>query len=151
MMEIADAVIKCKEKAQRLNISIRIAMAKLWYPRGQDQHVKALTIARLNLAIDVLCFYWLRCRSIGLDKVTMEPIKEGMEHLVEPEDTVGIRGYETEKFHPRNYRDSVKFPMEISYYPARRARETMRLIFKSHDVEPDWITARNNPDPPLEN
>jgi len=57
IIEIADIMVKIKDWGGELEISIKAGLAKIWYPRGPENHDKALTIARLNLAMEVLSFY----------------------------------------------------------------------------------------------
>jgi len=102
--------------------------------------MKALCIARLNLAVELLSYYWLRVRCVDLSRITMVPRKSrsGVQEELNEDETINIRGYEDEKFCPRNYQEARRYPMEIAFYPARRARETLRKIFQVYGIEPDW-------------
>ena len=148
IMEVGDVMIRIKEKMRRENLDIRAGLAKSWYPPLTDNHDKAMCIARLNLALEVLCYYWLRARCVDLSKITMIPrkSKDGVMENVDDTERVDIRGYGEEKFVMRNYRDPRKFPMEISFFPARRSREIMRLTFKTYGLEPDWSKVVNSRD-----
>ena len=145
IMEIADTMIRIKEKAKRSDIDIRAGLATSWYPSGKTNHTQALSIARLNLAIELFSYYWLRVRCIDLSRLTMVPRKSrsGIQEEITEDETINIRGYEDEKFNPRHYRDARRYPLEIAFYPARRAREVIRQIFLVYGIEPDWEKARN--------
>ena len=54
ILEIADTMIQIREKTKRDNLNIRTGLAKSWYPSRKENHLKALCIARLNLAIELL-------------------------------------------------------------------------------------------------
>jgi hypothetical protein len=145
ILEIADTMLKIREKEKRDDINISTGLATSWYPSGRSNHMKALCIARLNLAVELLSYYWLRVRCIDLSKITMVPrkSKSGVQEELNEDETINIRGYEDEKFCPRNYRDLSRYPMEIAFYPARRAREILRKVFQVYGIEPDWEKARN--------
>ena len=145
IMEVADTMIKIKEKAKRSDIDIRAGLATSWYPSGKSNHTQALCIARLNLAIELFSYYWLRVRCLDLSRVTMVPRKSrsNIQEEITEDEMVNIRGYEDEKFSPRSYRDVRRYPREIAFYPARRAREELRKIFLVYGIEPDWEKARN--------
>ena len=123
IMEIADTMIKIKEKTRRESLDVRAGLAKSWYPALPANHEKAMSIARLNLAIEVLSYYWLRVRCVDLSKITMNPrkVKDGTLEDVSEAEKVDIRGYEEEKFCLKDYRDPRRFPMEIAFFPARRS------------------------------
>jgi len=76
ILEIVDIWIKMKGMGKRMHTSVRVALAKAWMPRNTTNQVKALKIHRLNLAMEVMAYYWLRARCIDLSALTMEYIKE---------------------------------------------------------------------------
>ncbi len=95
IMEVGDVMIRIKEKMRREDLDIRAGLAKSWYPPLTDNHDKAMCIARLNLALEVLCYYWLRARCVDLSKITMIPrkSKDGVMENVDDIERVDIRGY----------------------------------------------------------
>jgi hypothetical protein len=145
ILEIADTMVKIREKTKRSDLDIRAGLATSWYPSGKANHLSALRIARLNLAIELFSYYWLRARCIDLSKLTTvhRKSKLGVYEEIGEDEMVNIRGYEDEKFSPRNYRDPRRYPMVIAFFPARRAREILRKVFQIYGVEPDWEKARN--------
>ena len=66
VMEVADGVIKLKDLGKRLNISLRTALAKVWLPKDDINQDLALRLHRLNLALEILSFFWIRCRCIDI-------------------------------------------------------------------------------------
>jgi len=117
--EVADTLMKIKKVSYTSKSPVRVALAKSWYPSGADKHSKALSISRLNLALEVISYYWFRCRCIDISDITMVPITssaDGVQETVSDEERTNLRGYEDKKFKPLNYRDARRFPMEISYY-----------------------------------
>jgi len=148
ILEVANTMVQIREKSKRANLDIRTGLATSWYPSGKSQHLKDLCIARLNLAVELFSFYWLRVRCVDLSRLTMVPrkSKSGVQEEISKDETVNIRGYEDEKFSVRNYRDGRRYPMEIAFYPARRAREILRKVFQIYGVEPDWEKVRNSRD-----
>jgi len=147
--EVADTLMKIKKVSYTSNSPIRVALAKSWYPSGADKHSKALTISRLNLALEVISYYWFRCRCIDLSDITMVPrtsSSDGIQEEVSDDERTNLRGYEDKKFKDQNYRDAKRLPMEISFYPARRSREIYRKIIQIYGLEPNWEKARNSRD-----
>jgi len=71
---------------------------------------------------------------------------DGVQETVSDKERTNLRGYEDKKFKALNYRDARRFPMEISYYPARRSREIFRKIIQVYGLEPNWEKARNSRD-----
>ena len=117
-IEVADTLFKIKSISYISKNPVRVALAKSWYPSGADMHTKALKIARLNLALEIISYYWYRCRCIDLSKITMVPRSsstDGVQEEVTDEERTNLRGYEDEKFLAKNYRDARRYPMEISY------------------------------------
>ena len=108
ILEVADTMVKIREKTKRSDLDIRTGLATSWYPSGMSSHLSALRIARLNLAIELLSYYWLRARCVDLSRLTMVPrkSKSGIQEEIGEDETVNIRGYEDEKYSPRNYRDA---------------------------------------------
>jgi len=148
-LEVADTLMKIKKVSYTSNSPIRVALAKSWYPSGADKHSKALTISRLNLALEVVSYYWFRCRCIDLSDITMVPrtsSSDGIQEEVNDDERTNLRGYEDKKFKDQNYRDAKRLPMEISFYPARRSREILRKIIQIYGLEPNWEKARNSRD-----
>jgi len=147
--EVADTLMKIKKVSYTSKSPVRVALAKSWYPSGADKHSKALSISRLNLALEVISYYWFRCRCIDISDITMVPrtsSADGIQEEVSDEERTNLRGYEDKKFKALNYRDARRFPMEISYYPARRSREIFRKIIQVYGLEPNWEKARNSRD-----
>jgi len=147
--EVADTMMKIKKVSYTSRSPVRVALAKSWYPRRADKHRKALSIERLNLALEVVSYYWFRCRCIDLSDITMVPrtsSSDGIQEEVNDYERTNLRGYEDQKFKELNYRDPRKFPMEISYYPARRSREIFRKIIQIYGLEPNWEKAKNSRD-----
>ena len=121
IMEVADSMVKFREKSLKEDIDVQTGLAKSWYPCNPN-HEKAMSIARLNLALEVLSYYWLRVRCVDLSKITMIPrkTKDGINEELGEDERVDIRDYENEKFQLKNYRNHRKYPMENAFYPARR-------------------------------
>ena len=142
-------MMKIKKVSYTSKSPVRVALAKSWYPSGADKHSKALTISRLNLALEVISYYWFRCRCIDISDITMVPrtsSSDGIQEEVSDDERTNLRGYEDKKFKDLNYRDAKRLPMEISFYPARRSREIYRKIIQIYGLEPNWEKARNSRD-----
>jgi len=87
---VADGYQKAKIFHQNSGIVIEMAMAKSWLPLGLAWHEDALKIVRMNLALDALCYHWLKCRSVDLTILTMHDT-EGKDRSV-----VRIQGLENQ-------------------------------------------------------
>ena len=147
--EVADTLMKIKKVSYTSRNPVRIALATSWYPSGSDKHTKLLSLARLNLGLEVLSYYWFRCRCINISEITMVPRKSSVDSIQEEvtdDERTNLRGYEDKKVKDSNYRDAKRFPMEISYYPARRSREIFRKIIQIYGLEPNWEKACNSRD-----
>ena len=141
ILEVADQMIKLKDLGRRIGISVRVALAQSWLPKDAVNQDKALRIQRLNLALQVLSFYWFRCRCVNLTTLTMETKKR--DSIVTSETEVPIPGFDDMMYSPRSYRNMRSDPMEASYFSGRKAREMLRMTLAVHLVEPDWEQATN--------
>ena len=139
ILDIADILLKLKVVGRKTGVSVRTALAKTWLPKHVNQQVKALKLHRLNLAMEVLAFYWFRCRCVDLSKLTLIKLKEGMD--VTDETRMEIPGYDGFAFNPRAYRNLISDPLEVSFFTGRRAREILRRVITVHGVEPNWARA----------
>jgi hypothetical protein len=103
ILEIADTMVKIREKTKRSDLDIRAGLATSWYPSGKAYHLNALRIARLNLAMELFSYYWLRARCVDLSRLTMvhRKSKSGVQEEIGEDEMVNIRGYEDEKFSPQ--------------------------------------------------
>jgi len=144
VLEVADCWIKMKDLGRKYNKSVRVALAKSWMPRNVRNQTKALRIFRLNLALEVLAYNWLRTRCIDLSRLTMELSKD--DTVITPDNVMEIPGFDDHVFLPKAYRNMESDPMEVSYFSGRRAREQIRRVMKIHGVEPDWLQALNSED-----
>jgi len=109
--EVADTLMKIKKVSYTSKSPVRVALAKSWYPSGADKHSKALSISRLNLALEVISYYWFRCRCIDISDITMVPITssaDGVQETVSDKERTNLRGYEDKNNweKARNSRDS---------------------------------------------
>jgi hypothetical protein len=138
-MEVADTWIKLKDTGRKHDISIRCALVKSWMPRNFTNQVTALRVFRLNLAMEVLGFYWLQARVIDLSRLTMEEVKA--ETVITEDNAMEIPGYSGWVFLPKSYRNLGTNPMEVSYFSGRRARDTVRRVLKITGAEPSWERA----------
>jgi len=76
IIEVADIYQKVKIFAQNHGIVIKMGMAKSWLPLGFAWHEDALKVARMNLALDALCYFWLKCRAVDLTVLTMHDMEK---------------------------------------------------------------------------
>jgi hypothetical protein len=136
IFEVADQMIKLKDLGRKIGISVRVALAQSWLPKDAVNQDKALRIQRLNLALQVLSFYWFRCRCVNLSTLTMQ--EKERETVVTSETEVPIPGFDNLIYSPRSYRNMRSDPMEASYFSGRKAREILRVTLSVHLVEPDW-------------
>jgi len=139
IMDIADILLKLKVVGRKTGVSVRTALAKVWLPKHIKNQPKALKIQRLNLAMEVLAFYWFRCRCLDMTKLVMIKTKKDTE--LTDEIKMEIPGFDGFVFNPRAYRNLVSDPMEVSFFTGRRAREIIRRTLKIHGVEPKWEDA----------
>ena len=139
ILDIADILLKIKVIGRKAKVSVRTALAKTWLPKHVKNQVIALKLQRLNLAMEVLAYYWFRCRCIDLTKLTMIRVKK--DTVVTDETKMEIPGFEGFVFNPRAYRNLDSDPMEVSFFTGRRAREIMRRVLTVHGVEPNWERA----------
>jgi len=139
IFEVADTMIKVKDVGKKYGISVRTALAKSWMPMGLKNQVKALKICRLNLALEVLSFNWIRCRCLNFATLTMETKKE--DTVITELTRMEIPGFDDLVFSPQSYRNMGSDPMEISFYSGRKARQTIRMVFLEHGIEPKWERA----------
>jgi len=99
ILEVADGYQKAKTFAQNHGIIVEMAMAKSWLPLGLAWHGDALNIVRMNLALDALCYYWLKCRAVDLTVLTMHDTEGKQEKTV-----VRIQGFENQYLVESEYR-----------------------------------------------
>jgi len=138
VIEVADVMLKLKILGRKNGVSVRAGLAKSWMPKDLSNQQKALQIHRMNLALEVLSFYWFQCRCLDLSQLTMDPKKPWVE--ITDENRMDIPGYDDMIFQPRSYRNLKSDPMAISYFAARRGREEIRLVLLK-GVEPNWTRA----------
>jgi hypothetical protein len=139
VIEVADGIIKLKDFGRRMNISARIAVSKVWLPKDAKNQDLALELQRLNLALDILAFHWIQCRCIDLSKLTMEPWDK--KDPLSDETRIEVPGFENSRYQPRNFKNMISDPMEISFFSGRRAREIIRKVLSKYGVEPNWEKA----------
>lgn len=75
-MEVLDAAIKVKEYGVYHNLHVKLGLVKSWLPLGDRYLRESLKLERLNLAIEVLGYYYLHTRVVGLSRLTMRKSRE---------------------------------------------------------------------------
>jgi len=60
--EVVDSIEKCKEAAIKYSVKVEISLATSWIPMGPSYHDEALRIVSNNRALQVVGYWWLRCR-----------------------------------------------------------------------------------------
>jgi len=70
VMEILDAVIKIKEFNLFQETTYDLGLAKSWMVWGEGYDKANLRVEHLNLAIEVIAYYMVECRSLNLTKFT---------------------------------------------------------------------------------
>jgi len=135
--EVVDSIEKCKETAIRYNVKIEISLATSWIPMGPAYHDEALRIISNNRALQVVGYWWLRCRVTDLTYCTISETKGN-----DIDDTIGIEGLEEFKFKQCMYvQDNTGGGMEINYQAGRKIRQILRMVFYKYELEPRWELA----------
>ena len=75
-VEVLDAAIKVREYEVFHNISVKLGLVKTWFPLGERFASEAIKLNELNLAIELLGFYYLQTRVVDLSRVTLRKTKE---------------------------------------------------------------------------
>ena len=141
ILEVADGYQKAKIFAQNSGIVIEMAMAKSWLPMGLAWHADSLKIARMNLALDALCFHWLKCRNIDMTTLTMHGTEGRQERT-----TVKIQGMETHYLLPGEYRRPKEGGHDLGWFGGRKGREIIRKVMIKYKLEPDFEKIRHSSD-----
>jgi len=66
ILEVAHTYQAAKEYAEKNGIVVEMGFGRSWLPLGRAWHDEALKIERMNLALDALSYFWLRCRAVDL-------------------------------------------------------------------------------------
>jgi hypothetical protein len=131
-LEILDAAIKVNEYGIYHNLHIKLGLVKSWLPLGESFTREALQVECLNLAIEVLGYYYLHTRVVDLSRLTTRKSKDH-------HNRVNIQGHDQEVYITTEYRFNGGYI--INYHTARRAREILRQVFANYKVLPDWELA----------
>ena len=75
-MEVLDAAIKVKEYGVYHNLHVKLGLVKSWLPLEDRYLRESLKLERLNLAIEVLGYYYLHTQVVGLSRLTMRKSRE---------------------------------------------------------------------------
>jgi hypothetical protein len=138
---VADGYQKAKIFAQNSGIVIEMAMAKSWLPLGLAWHADSLKIARMNLALDALCFHWLKCRNVDLTTLTMHDTEGKQERTV-----VRIQGMESQYLVASEYRRPKEGGHDLGWFGGRKGREIIRKVMIKYKLEPDFDKIRHSSD-----
>jgi hypothetical protein len=141
ILEVADGYQKAKIFAQNSGIVIEMAMAKSWLPLGLAWHADSLKIARMNLALDALCFHWLKCRNVDLTTLTMHDTEGRQERTV-----VRIQGMESQYLLASEYRRPKEGGHDLGWFGGRKGREIIRKVMIKYKLEPDFDKIRHSSD-----
>jgi len=82
VMEILDAVTKIKEFNLFQETTFKIGLAKSWMGWGEECDEENLRVEHLNLAIEVIAYYMVKCRSLNLTKFTTTNTTVNKKNLV---------------------------------------------------------------------
>jgi len=135
--EVVDSIEKCKETAIKYNVKIEISLATSWIPMGPAYYDEALRIVSNNRALQVVGYWWLRCRVTDLTLCTTHEVRGN-----DIDDTMGIEGFEEYKFIPSIYvQDNTGGGMEINDQAGRHIRQILRMVFHRYELEPRWESA----------
>jgi len=141
VLEVADGYQKAKTFAQDHGIVIEMAMAKSWLPLGLAWHEDALKIARMNHALDALCYHWLTCRCVDLTSLTMHDM-EGIPRRT----AVHIQGLENQYLVEAEYRWPKDGGHDLGWFGGRKGREIARKVMQKYRLEPDFEKVRHSSD-----
>ena len=139
LLEALDVAIKVKEYVKYHKITVHLSVMKSWLPMGKLNAMEALRIERMNLALEVLGYYYLRTRVVDLSKLKVRKTSS-------PTNRVNIRGHDGYSFVESEYRSANKGGHLINFHTARRAHDIIRQVFSINLLKPDWETAINSCD-----
>jgi hypothetical protein len=135
--EVVDSIEKCKETAIKYNVKVEISLATSWIPIGPAYHDEALRIVSNNRALQVVGYWWLRCRVTDLTHCTTHEVRGD-----DIDDTMGIEGLEEYKFIQSMYmQGNTGGGMEINDQAGRQIRQILRMVFHKYELEPRWESA----------
>jgi len=133
ILEVAHTYQAAKEYAEKNGIVVEMGFGRSWLPLGRAWHDEALKIERMNLALDALSYFWLRCRAVDLTVLTMHPMENKGEKNV-----VMIQGLEKHYLVQAEYRYPTEGGHALGWFGGRKGREIVRKVMIRFHLEPDW-------------
>jgi hypothetical protein len=147
VMEILDAVTKIKEFNLFQETTFKIGLAKSWMGWGEKCDEENLRVEHLNLAIDVIAYYMVKCRSLNLTKFTTTNTTVNKKNLVRCRVETHLKFW----MDPSQYHNPHEGGFHLSDHACRRIRQEIRQLFRKLTVCPPWSKALKSGDvtPPV--
>ena len=121
-VEVLDAAIKLKECGVFHNLDIKLGLVKTWLPLGDRYLSESIKLDKLNLAIEVLGYYYLQTRVVDLSRLTMRKSRESANR-------VSITGHDEYVYVLGEYRSKTNGGHLVNFHTSRHAREILKQVF----------------------